>query len=133
MATERRIARPPRHVNVRTQQRRLRHVKSLAVRSLKPPEPILWDPLAVKVKFTLYDLRHPNTVLYTSSVLEETYNPTWRSLTFQYEKFGDSVTINKFKIKVWLITGESKEEMMCFEKIVDLSTYRFMGVSLMSV
>uniref|UniRef100_A0A1X7TT33 C2 domain-containing protein n=1 Tax=Amphimedon queenslandica TaxID=400682 RepID=A0A1X7TT33_AMPQE len=130
MATERRIARPPRHVNVRTQQRRLRHVRSLAVRSLKPPEPILWDPLAVKVKFTLYDLRHSNTVLYTSSVLEETYNPTWRSLTFQYEKFGDSVTINKFKIKVWLITGESKEEMMCFEKIVDLSTYRFMGVSI---
>ena len=39
------------------------------------------------------------------------------------------IILTEFKIKVWLMTGESKEEMMCFEKIVDLSTYRFMGVS----
>lgn len=36
------------------------------MRSLKSPEPILWDPLAVKVKFTLYDLNHPNDGMYVT-------------------------------------------------------------------
>lgn len=87
MSTVERRVRTPRHVNLRTLQvsntspplgsahihfnnsitpffsllsvqRRLRHIKSLAIRSLKSSEAILWNPLAVSVKFTLHDLEN---------------------------------------------------------------------------
>jgi hypothetical protein len=118
----------PRHANLRTQQRRLRHIRSLAVRALKPSIPVQWDTLSVSVLFTLH-VTEADDAFYTSSHQNETYNPTWGSLYFTYEAVGEIFSNSQFIVKVWLNVSNNDEYLLCCEKSIDLSKYVFMGIN----
>lgn len=111
------------------QHRRLRHIKGIIARNLVSPEHLS----LVSSYYMLYigqreeaEQEYEGTLVYTSEVVKETMNPTWRHL--------DSATLPRHlqssitcKIQVWTA---HPEKALLFEHVIDMRTLEYIGTEL---
>ncbi|CAH1782040.1 unnamed protein product, partial [Owenia fusiformis] len=92
-----------RHVNLVTQQRRLRHVRGIAARNLDlgHVQKITGEPIPnIKNFFTLH-LDDSSPAFYTSERIQGSQNPTWKSLELGRLRDSVNTSASHLIIKVW--------------------------------
>jgi hypothetical protein len=119
-----------RHVYLRTQQRRLRHVKGILIRNLSlPPHAYLADPLHISVFFTVHAPQNHDKVLFKSDPIQDSYNPSWESIQLASHGVGHH---QSFVLRVWVENrdeeGEGQESDLVFEKKVELFDLSYLGL-----
>lgn len=122
-----------RHVYLRTQQRRLRHVRGVLIRNLTLPSHMyLVDPISISVYFTVHCQPSPEKVLFKSDPVKGSYSPSWESVQLTSYRYGHN---QSFIIRVWVqFGGEIKEEEeeehgLVFERKVELFDLSYLGLT----
>ncbi|XP_066555630.1 UV radiation resistance-associated gene protein [Amia ocellicauda] len=116
------------HVELTSQQRRLRHLRSIAARNIvnKNGSPLL------DTYFTLH-LCDDNWItrdFYKSEVIRDSLNPTWRSLDFGMLPDLLDMSVSCFVVRIW--GGRREQYQLLIEWKVNLDGLRYTGQQIRS-
>ncbi|XP_052463979.1 UV radiation resistance-associated gene protein isoform X3 [Carassius gibelio] len=116
------------HVELTSQQRRLRHLRSIAARNIvnKNGSPLL------DTYFTLHlcqEDRIPRD-FYKSEVIRDSLNPTWRSLDFAMLPDLLDTSVSCFVVRIW--GGREEQYQLLIEWKVNLDGLRYTGQQIRS-
>ncbi|XP_057676813.1 UV radiation resistance-associated gene protein isoform X2 [Corythoichthys intestinalis] len=116
------------HVELTSQQRRLRHLRSIAARNIvnRNGSPLL------DTYFTLH-LCIGNRIssdFYKSEVIRDSLNPTWRSLDFGMLPDLLDTSVSCFVVRIW--GGQEKQYQLLIEWKVNLDGLRYTGQQIRS-
>ncbi|XP_051903787.1 UV radiation resistance-associated gene protein [Hippocampus zosterae] len=116
------------HVELTSQQRRLRHLRSIAARNIvnKNGSPLL------DTYFTLH-LCIGNRIssdFYKSEVIRDSLNPTWRSLDFGMLPDLLDTSVSCFVVRIW--GGQDAQYQLLIEWKVNLDGLRYTGQQIRS-
>ncbi|XP_065888967.1 UV radiation resistance-associated protein-like [Dysidea avara] len=122
------------HVYLRTQQRRLRHLRTIGARNLQlrdEREAIIINPLSSRTYFSLHRVGRPDRetdeVIYTSEVISGSLNPHWAAFDLQQFTSGTIGAFTLFVIKVW-VAKEGQEFQLAIERLIDLRKLVYLGI-----
>ncbi|XP_073517592.1 UV radiation resistance-associated gene protein isoform X3 [Phyllobates terribilis] len=111
------------HVELHTQQRRLRHLRSIAARNIinKIGHRLL------DTYFTLYLLDGEKIYkeFYKSEVVKDSLNPTWRSLDFGLMPDRLDTSVSCFIVRIW--GGKNDTYRLLIEWKVNLDGLKYLG------
>lgn len=116
------------HVDLTSQQRRLRHLRSIAARNIvnKNGSPLL------DTYFTLH-LCIGDSIsrgFYKSEVIRDSLNPTWRSLDFGMLPDLLDTSVSCFVVRIW--GGQEQQYQLLIEWKVNLDGLRYTGQQIRS-
>ncbi|KAG7516410.1 UV radiation resistance-associated protein [Solea senegalensis] len=116
------------HVDLTSQQRRLRHLRSIAARNIvnKNGSPLL------DTYFTLH-LCIGDSIsrgFYKSEVIRDSLNPTWRSLDFGMLPDLLDTSVSCFVVRIW--GGQEEQYQLLIEWKVNLDGLRYTGQQIRS-
>ncbi|KAA0704068.1 UV radiation resistance-associated gene protein p63 [Triplophysa tibetana] len=116
------------HVELTSQQRRLRHLKSIAARNIvnKNGSPLL------DTYFTLH-LSQDDRIsrdFYKSEIIQDSLNPTWRSLDFAMLPDLLDTSVSCFVVRIW--GGRGEHFQLLIEWKVNLDGLRYTGQQIRS-
>ncbi|XP_058268234.1 UV radiation resistance-associated gene protein isoform X2 [Hemibagrus wyckioides] len=116
------------HVELTSQQRRLRHLRSIAARNIvnRNHSPLL------DTYFTLH-LCSDNRIsrdFYKSEVIRDSLNPTWRSLDFAMLPDLLDTSVSCFVVRIW--GGREEQYQLLIEWKVNLDGLRYTGQQIRS-
>ncbi|XP_029107054.1 UV radiation resistance-associated gene protein [Scleropages formosus] len=116
------------HVELTSQQRRLRHLRSIAARNIvnKNGSPLL------DTFFTLHLCRENGISrgFYKSEVIRDSLNPTWRSLDFGLLPDLLDTSVSCFVVRIW--GGRGEQYQLLIEWKVNLDGLRYTGQQIRS-
>ncbi|XP_005172712.1 UV radiation resistance-associated gene protein isoform X1 [Danio rerio] len=116
------------HVELTSQQRRLRHLRSIAARNIvnKNGSPLL------DTYFTLHLCQDDQISrdFYKSEVIRDSLNPTWRSLDFAMLPDLLDTSVSCFVVRIW--GGREEHYQLLIEWKVNLDGLRFTGQQIRS-
>ncbi|XP_061659730.1 UV radiation resistance-associated gene protein isoform X2 [Syngnathoides biaculeatus] len=116
------------HVELTSQQRRLRHLRSIAARNIvnKNGSPLL------DTYFTLHLCvgDRISSDFYKSEVICDSLNPTWRSLDFGMLPDLLDTSVSSFVVRIW--GGQAKQYQLLIEWKVNLDGLRYTGQQIRS-
>uniref|UniRef100_A0A8C7MTD2 UV radiation resistance associated gene n=1 Tax=Oncorhynchus kisutch TaxID=8019 RepID=A0A8C7MTD2_ONCKI len=116
------------HVELTSQQRRLRHLRSIAARNIvnKNGSPLL------DTYFTLHLCLEDRISrdFYKSEVIQDSLNPTWRSLDFGMLPDLLDTSVSCFVVKIW--GGREEHFILLIEWKVNLDGLRYTGQQIRS-
>ncbi|XP_057177467.1 UV radiation resistance-associated gene protein [Triplophysa rosa] len=116
------------HVELTSQQRRLRHLKSIAARNIvnKNGSPLL------DTYFTLHLCQDDRISrdFYKSEIIQDSLNPTWRSLDFAMLPDLLDTSVSCFVVRIWGGRGEHFQQLI--EWKVNLDGLRYTGQQIRS-
>ncbi|XP_053702772.1 UV radiation resistance-associated gene protein [Synchiropus splendidus] len=116
------------HVELTSQQRRLRHLRSIAARNIvnKNGSPLL------DTYFTLHLCigDRISSDFYKSEVIRDSLNPTWRSLDFGMLPDLLDTSVSCFVVRIW--GGQKTEYQLLIEWKVNLDGLRYTGQQIRS-
>uniref|UniRef100_A0A4W5NJR1 UV radiation resistance associated gene n=1 Tax=Hucho hucho TaxID=62062 RepID=A0A4W5NJR1_9TELE len=116
------------HVELTSQQRRLRHLRSIAARNIvnKNGSPLL------DTYFTLHLCLEDRISrdFYKSEVIRDSLNPTWRSLDFGMLPDLLDTSVSCFVVKIW--GGREEQFTLLIEWKVNLDGLRYTGQQIRS-
>ncbi|RXN27571.1 UV radiation resistance-associated gene protein [Labeo rohita] len=116
------------HVELTSQQRRLRHLRSIAARNIvnKNGSPLL------DTYFTLHLCQEERISrdFYKSEVIRDSLNPTWRSLDFAMLPDLLDTSVSCFVVRIW--GGREEEYQLLIEWKVNLDGLRYTGQQIRS-
>ncbi|XP_028655951.1 UV radiation resistance-associated gene protein [Erpetoichthys calabaricus] len=116
------------HVELTSQQRRLRHLRSIAARNIvnKNGSPLL------DTYFTLHlcDNDRISRAFYKSEVIRDSLNPTWRSLDFGVLPDLLDTSVSCFVVRIW--GGQREQFQLLIEWKVNLDGLRYTGQQIRS-
>uniref|UniRef100_A0A8L0DSQ5 UV radiation resistance associated gene n=1 Tax=Oncorhynchus mykiss TaxID=8022 RepID=A0A8L0DSQ5_ONCMY len=116
------------HVELTSQQRRLRHLRSIAARNIvnKNGSPLL------DTYFTLHLCLEDRISrdFYKSEVIRDSLNPTWRSLDFGMLPDLLDTSVSCFVVKIW--GGREEQFILLIEWKVNLDGLRYTGQQIRS-
>uniref|UniRef100_A0A672LTS6 UV radiation resistance-associated gene protein-like n=1 Tax=Sinocyclocheilus grahami TaxID=75366 RepID=A0A672LTS6_SINGR len=111
------------HVELTSQQRRLRHLRSIAARNIvnKNGSPLL------DTYFTLHLCQEDRISrdFYKSEVIRDSLNPTWRSLDFAMLPDLLDMSVSCFVVRIW--GGREEQYQLLIEWKVNLDGLRYTG------
>uniref|UniRef100_A0A673JSW5 UV radiation resistance-associated gene protein-like n=1 Tax=Sinocyclocheilus rhinocerous TaxID=307959 RepID=A0A673JSW5_9TELE len=111
------------HVELTSQQRRLRHLRSIAARNIvnKNGSPLL------DTYFTLHLCQEDRISrdFYKSEVIRDSLNPTWRSLDFAMLPDLLDTSVSCFVVRIW--GGREEQYQLLIEWKVNLDGLRYTG------
>ncbi|KAM3935965.1 UV radiation resistance-associated gene protein isoform 2-T2 [Leptodactylus fuscus] len=111
------------HVELHTQQRRLRHLRSIAARNIVSKN----GHRLLDTYFTLHllDGERIYKEFYKSEVVKDSLNPTWRSLDFGLMPDRLDASVSCFIVRVW--GGKNDNYHLLIEWKVNLSGLKYLG------
>uniref|UniRef100_A0A672NWJ0 UV radiation resistance-associated gene protein-like n=1 Tax=Sinocyclocheilus grahami TaxID=75366 RepID=A0A672NWJ0_SINGR len=116
------------HVELTSQQRRLRHLRSIAARNIvnKNGSPLL------DTYFTLHLCQEDRISrdFYKSEVIRDSLNPTWRSLDFAMLPDLLDTSVSCFVVRIW--GGRDEQYQLLIEWKVNLDGLRYTGQQIRS-
>ncbi|XP_077597246.1 UV radiation resistance-associated gene protein isoform X2 [Stigmatopora nigra] len=116
------------HVELTSQQRRLRHLRSIAARNIvnRNGSPLL------DTYFTLHLCMGDriSSDFYKSEVIRDSLNPTWRSLDFGMLPDLLDTSVSCFVVRIW--GGQEKQYQLLIEWKVNLDGLRYAGQQIRS-
>ncbi|XP_023695965.1 UV radiation resistance-associated gene protein isoform X3 [Paramormyrops kingsleyae] len=116
------------HVELTSQQRRLRHLRSIAARNIvnKNGSPLL------DTFFTLHLCQEDRISrgFYKSEVIRDSLNPTWRSLDFGMLPDLLDTSVSCFVVRIW--GGREEQYQLLIEWKVNLDGLRYTGQQIRS-
>ncbi|XP_029304294.1 UV radiation resistance-associated gene protein [Cottoperca gobio] len=116
------------HVELTSQQRRLRHLRSIAARNIvnKNGSPLL------DTYFTLHlcVADRISRDFYKSEVIRDSLNPTWRSLDFGMLPDLLDTSVSCFMVRIW--GGQEEQYQLLIEWKVNLDGLRYTGQQIRS-
>ncbi|KAJ8384584.1 hypothetical protein AAFF_G00200210 [Aldrovandia affinis] len=116
------------HVELTSQQRRLRHLRSIAARNIvnKNGSPLL------DTYFTLHLCQEDRITrgFYKSEVIKDSLNPTWRSLDFGMLPDLLDTSVSCFVVRIW--GGRGEQYQLLIEWRVNLDGLRYTGQQIRS-
>ncbi|XP_054611814.1 UV radiation resistance-associated gene protein isoform X2 [Dunckerocampus dactyliophorus] len=116
------------HVELTSQQRRLRHLRSIAARNIvnKNGSPLL------DTYFTLHLCigERISSDFYKSEVIRDSLNPTWRSLDFGMLPDLLDTSVSCFVVRIW--GGQEEQYQLLIEWKVNLDGVRYAGQQIRS-
>ncbi|KAG7483627.1 hypothetical protein MATL_G00040390 [Megalops atlanticus] len=116
------------HVELTSQQRRLRHLRSIAARNIvnKNGSPLL------DTYFTLHLCQEDQISrgFYKSEVIKDSLNPTWRSLDFGMLPDLLDTSVSCFVVRIW--GGRGEQYQLLIEWKVNLDGLRYTGQQIRS-
>ncbi|XP_010790239.1 UV radiation resistance-associated gene protein, partial [Notothenia coriiceps] len=116
------------HVELTSQQRRLRHLRSIAARNIvnKNGSPLL------DTYFTLHLCigERISRDFYKSEVIRDSLNPTWRSLDFGMLPDLLDTSVSCFVVRIW--GGQEEQFQLLIEWKVNLDGLRYTGQQIRS-
>ncbi|KAM9847227.1 UV radiation resistance-associated gene protein [Aulostomus maculatus] len=116
------------HVELTSQQRRLRHLRSIAARNIvnKNGSPLL------DTYFTLHLCieERISSDFYKSEVIRDSLNPTWRSLDFGMLPDLLDTSVSCFVVRIW--GGQEEQFQLLIEWKVNLDGLRYTGQQIRS-
>lgn len=116
------------HVDLLSQQRRLRHLRSIAARNIvnKNGSPLL------DTRFTLHlcDGTQIFRAFYRSEVVRDSLNPTWRSVDFAELPDQLDMSVSCFVVRIW--GGRLEQYQLLIEWKVNLDGLRYTGQQIRS-
>ncbi|XP_061754130.1 UV radiation resistance-associated gene protein isoform X3 [Nerophis ophidion] len=116
------------HVELTSQQRRLRHLRSIAARNIvnKNGSPLL------DTYFTLHLCigERISSDFYKSEVIRDSLNPTWRSLDFGMLPDLLDTSVSCFVVRIW--GGQQEQYQLLIEWKVNLDGVRYTGQQIRS-
>ncbi|XP_026184191.1 UV radiation resistance-associated gene protein isoform X2 [Mastacembelus armatus] len=116
------------HVELTSQQRRLRHLRSIAARNIvnKNGSPLL------DTYFTLHlcIADRISRDFYKSEVIRDSLNPTWRSLDFGMLPYLLDTSVSCFVVRIW--GGQEEHYQLLIEWKVNLDGLRYTGQQIRS-
>lgn len=116
------------HVELTSQQRRLRHLRSIAARNIvnKNGSPLL------DTYFTLHLCQDDRISrdFYKSEIIRDSLNPTWRSLDFAMLPDLLDTSVSCFVVRIWGGRGEQFQQLI--EWKVNLDGLRYTGQQIRS-
>uniref|UniRef100_A0A9J8DLE0 UV radiation resistance associated gene n=2 Tax=Cyprinus carpio TaxID=7962 RepID=A0A9J8DLE0_CYPCA len=116
------------HVELTSQQRRLRHLRSIAARNIvnKNGSPLL------DTYFTLHLCQEDRISrdFYKSEVIRDSLNPTWRSLDFAMLPDLLDTSVSCFVVRIW--GGREEQYQLLIEWKVNLDGLRYTGQQIRS-
>uniref|UniRef100_A0A671ND29 UV radiation resistance-associated gene protein-like n=1 Tax=Sinocyclocheilus anshuiensis TaxID=1608454 RepID=A0A671ND29_9TELE len=116
------------HVTLISQQRRLRHLRSIAARNIvnKNGSPLL------DTYFTLHLCQEDRISrdFYKSEVIRDSLNPTWRSLDFAMLPDLLDTSVSCFVVRIW--GGREEQYQLLIEWKVNLDGLRYTGQQIRS-
>ncbi|XP_031550488.1 UV radiation resistance-associated gene protein-like isoform X2 [Actinia tenebrosa] len=116
------------HINLTTQQRRLRHLHSISARNIKPNFPLSGATLLeylLETFFTLHVQDTSSPAIYTSEKILYSLNPTWSS--FELNTLNDILQTSTSLIIVKLWGGHQSSYRLLIEWKVDLKLLQYLG------
>ncbi|ELU05508.1 hypothetical protein CAPTEDRAFT_229046 [Capitella teleta] len=121
------IASTLRHADLPSQQRRLRHLRTVAVRNLAVPNSLQGSHVNnLETLFTLHTEINAKA-FYTSEVITGSLNPTWRSFSLAHCPSNNSIDLaaKVVVLKIWQGTNGSHSVCLCWN--IHLSGLVFLG------
>ncbi|XP_053542586.1 UV radiation resistance-associated gene protein isoform X2 [Ictalurus punctatus] len=117
------------HVELTSQQRRLRHLRSIAARNIvnRNHSPLL------DTYFTLHLCSGKDRIsrdFYKSEVIRDSLNPTWRSLDFAMLPDLWDTSVSCFVVRIW--GGREEQYQLLIEWKVNLDGLRYTGQQIRS-
>ncbi|KAM4047121.1 UV radiation resistance-associated gene protein isoform 2-T2 [Anomaloglossus baeobatrachus] len=111
------------HVELHTQQRRLRHLRSIAARNVTNKI----GHCLLDTYFTLYMLDGDKIYkeFYKSEVVKDSLNPTWRSLDFGLMPDRLDTSVSCFIVRIW--GGKNDTYRLLIEWNVNLDGLKYLG------
>ncbi|XP_018418817.1 PREDICTED: UV radiation resistance-associated gene protein [Nanorana parkeri] len=111
------------HVELHTQQRRLRHLRSIAARNIVSKN----GYRLLDTYFTLH-LCNESTIyreFHKSEVVKDSLNPTWRSLDFGLMPDRLDTSVSCFMVRIW--GGKNDDYRLLIEWKVNLDGLKYLG------
>ncbi|XP_044141823.1 UV radiation resistance-associated gene protein [Bufo gargarizans] len=111
------------HVELHTQQRRLRHLRSIAARNIVSKN----GYRLLDTYFTLHLLGGEKVYkeFYRSEVVKDSLNPTWRSLDFGLMPDRLDTSVSCFVVRIW--GGKDDDYRLLIEWEVNLDGLKYLG------
>ncbi|GCC32539.1 UV radiation resistance-associated gene protein [Chiloscyllium punctatum] len=111
------------HVELSSQQRRLRHLRSIAARNIVNKN----GSHLLDTYFTLHlcDDAKVYKAFYTSEVVKDSLNPTWRSLDFGLMPNHLDTSVSCFVVRIW--GGKKGQYHLVIEWKVNLDGLKYLG------
>ncbi|XP_072900389.1 UV radiation resistance-associated gene protein isoform X1 [Hemitrygon akajei] len=111
------------HVELTSQQRRLRHLRSIAARNIVSRN----GSHLLDTYFSLHlcDDKKIFTAFYTSEVIKDSLNPTWRSLDFGLMPDRLDTSVSCFLVRIW--GGKQGQYHPIIEWRVNLDGLKYLG------
>ncbi|XP_056417158.1 UV radiation resistance-associated gene protein isoform X2 [Hyla sarda] len=111
------------HVELHTQQRRLRHLRSIAARNIVSKN----GYRLLDTYFTLHLLDGEKIYkeFYKSEVVKDSLNPTWRSLDFGLMPDRLDTSVSCFIVRIW--GGKNDSHRLLIEWKVNLDGLKYLG------
>ncbi|KAM4796824.1 UV radiation resistance-associated gene protein [Rhinophrynus dorsalis] len=111
------------HVELHTQQRRLRHLRNIAARNIINKN----GHRLLDTYFTLHlcNDTHIYREFYKSEVVKESLNPTWRSLDFGLMPDRLDTSVSCFVVRIW--GGKNEVYQLLIEWKVNLDGLKYLG------
>lgn len=111
------------HVELHTQQRRLRHLRSIAARNIVSKN----GYRLLDTYFTLHLCNESNLYreFYKSEVVKDSLNPTWRSLDFGLMPDKLDTSVSCFVVRIW--GGRNDDYRLLIEWKVNLDGLKYLG------
>ncbi|XP_072034650.1 UV radiation resistance-associated protein-like [Amphiura filiformis] len=112
------------HVGLVTQQRRLRHLRSLSARNIIVERSKADKDALMETYFTLH-LTPSSEGFYTSEKVQDSLNPTWRSFDLQQSGVNVDFSRSCFLVRVW--GGRKGDYRLIIEWKVNLKELCYLG------
>ncbi|XP_071949970.1 UV radiation resistance-associated protein-like isoform X2 [Antedon mediterranea] len=112
------------HVNLSTQQRRLRHLRSLSARNIQTDKSHGKKDALIETYFTLHTFDNKEAI-YTSEKILDSLNPTWRSFDLSRSCDDVDTALPGLIVRVW--GGTDEQFKLIIEWKVDLQGLRYLG------
>ncbi|KAM9321602.1 UV radiation resistance-associated gene protein [Gastrophryne carolinensis] len=111
------------HVELHTQQRRLRHLRSIAARNIISKK----GSRLLDTYFTLHLCQASRIYpeFYKSEVVKDSLNPTWRSLDFGLMPDRLDTSVSRFVVRIW--GGKNEDFRLLIEWKVNLDGLKYLG------
>ncbi|XP_063967280.1 UV radiation resistance-associated gene protein-like [Lytechinus pictus] len=116
-----------RHIGLISQQRRLRHLRSLSARNISREKSKWGTESLMETYFTLHSNRSTEA-FYTSEKIQDSLNPTWRSFDLCRSCPEVNTSLSAFYVKVW--GGHDSDFKLIIEWKVDLKGLSFIGTKI---
>ncbi|XP_033117850.1 UV radiation resistance-associated protein-like [Anneissia japonica] len=112
------------HVNLATQQRRLRHLRSLSARNIQADKSNGEKDALMETYFTLHTFTSQQAI-YVSEKILDSLNPTWRSFDLSRSCDDVDTALPGLMVRVW--GGRNEQFKLIIEWKVDLQGLRYLG------
>eukprot|EP00057_Strongylocentrotus_purpuratus_P033434 XP_791387.3 PREDICTED: UV radiation resistance-associated gene protein [Strongylocentrotus purpuratus] len=116
-----------RHIGLITQQRRLRHLRSLSARNISQVKSQWGTESLMETYFSLHS-SSSSEAFYTSEKIQDSLNPTWRSFDLCRSCPEVNTALSAFYVKVW--GGHDSDFKLIIEWKVDLKGLSFIGTKI---